>query len=78
MVKSGWKMLFCGMEMLKNKPYDLKGFESYKYDNRLYIVIFPKITKSSALSYSLCEFGDIDIAEKRELGCVFENGIKLS
>ena len=60
--------------ILKEKKENVVSFEGYKYKNKYYYIIQPKVASSVYLTYLLSEFGDIEIAAKEDTATLCEYG----
>ncbi len=87
MKKEAEPILFCPLDensfidALKTIPKIkdvIKNFETYKYNNKLYIVIRPKLTFSEKILHILCEFGNTITCTESEISKIYEYGECLS
>lgn len=66
------------LHLLKKAPQTVKNFELFEFHNNFYIIIYPKPTFSEIIEFSLCEFGDSEVGNKRDISELYEYGKVLS
>ena len=87
MKKEAEPILFCpidensfldSLKILSELKDLIKNSASYKFKNRLYVIIRPKLTFSEKILHILCEFGDTDLCTESEISKIREHGLSLS
>ncbi len=66
------------LHLLKKAPQTMKNFELFEFNNNFYIIIYPKPTFSEIIEFSLCEFGESEVGNKRDISELYEYGKILS
>ena len=52
----------------------LKNFHAYLYRKKIYLIIYPEISKADRIAYILSDFGDVLFGESELLSHIFEYG----
>ena len=87
MKKEAEPILFCPwdensfidcLKIISKLKEFIKSPEPYKYKNRLYIIVRPKLTFSEKVLHILCEFGNAHISTEWEISKIYEYGSSLS
>ncbi len=65
------------MALLKRSSQSLKSFEPFLFQNEFHIIIHPKPTFCESIEFSLCEFGETQIGNKKEVSKLYEYGKPL-
>ena len=65
------------LAILKKASQMLKSFEPFELRNKFYIIIHPKPTISENIEFSLCEFGESQVGNKKGVSELYEYGKPL-
>jgi negative regulator of genetic competence, sporulation and motility len=69
--------LIDSIVLLKKTSQMLKAFEPFELHNKFYIIIYPKTTFSETIEFSLCEFGETEVGNKKGISELYEYGKPL-
>lgn len=63
------------VKLLSSLSNKLKSVECYKYKNKFYVSIYPKLTFSDSLIFILSEFGECNFTTNKEISFICEYGL---